>query len=256
MLEDGQLIQTVQQVVDKIDECSDVQLKHSFVRQQMLSMGLKYKKIKNISWQGNSEKSLVLRQQFAIRFLDIDHKNVIVINVDETWLAMLDYRRMQWKPAGNYSVGYKQLAPRISMIVGVDSLANVYLCLTQSNSNKSMMSLFMEELVKKLDKQSPHWRNYTIIQWDGAAYHKALGTQEMLKRLRIPTIMNGPYSYEASSAELFFAEFKRGDVNPNKMALGKSHFKEVVELCVKRCQQIPKQHLILNWHHTLLCAYK
>ena len=73
----------------------------------MLSMGLKYKKIKNISWQGNSEKSLVLRQQFAIKFLEIDHKNVIIINVDETWLGMLDYRRMLWKPEDNYSVGLK-----------------------------------------------------------------------------------------------------------------------------------------------------
>jgi len=222
----------------------------------MLSMGMKYKKIKNISWQGNSEKSLVLRQQFAIRYLDIDHKNFIVINVDETWLGMLDYRRMLWKPEGNYSVGIKQLVPRISMIIGVDSQANVYMCLTQSNSNKSMMSLFMEELVKKLDKQSPHWRNFTIIQWDGAAYHKAQGTQEMIKRLRVPMIMNGPYSYEASPCELFFSAFKLNDINPNHLPVGKSHFKNVVELCIQRCLQIPRQHLILNWHHAILNAYK
>jgi len=50
----------------------------------------------------------------------------------------------------------------------------------------------------------------------------------MIKRLRIPMIMNGPYSFEASTAELFFSDFKRDDVNPNKVALGKSHFKEVV----------------------------
>ena len=66
------------------------------------------------------------------------------------------------------------------MITGVDKLGNIYLCLTQSNSNKSMMGLFMEKLVLKLDKQNPHWRYSTIIQWDGAAYHRAKGTYEML----------------------------------------------------------------------------
>ena len=59
------------------------------------------------------------------------------------------------------------------MITGVDKLGNIYLSLTQSNSNKSMMGLFMEHLVAKLDKENPYWRQGTIIQWDGAPYHRA-----------------------------------------------------------------------------------
>ena len=66
---------------------------------------------------------------------------------------MSDFRRMHWRPAGgNYSVRSKNIAPRISMITGVDKLGNVYLSLTQYNSNKSMMGLFMEHLVVKLDR--------------------------------------------------------------------------------------------------------
>ena len=67
--------------------------------------------------------------------------------------------------------------------------------------------------------------------------------------------MMGPYSYDAAACELFFAAFKRADVNPSKVALGKTHFKELVQLVVARCRQIPKQHLILNWHHTLKYIY-
>jgi hypothetical protein len=37
----------------------------------------------------------------------------------------------------------------------------------------------------------------------------------MLERLRIPIMMSGPYSYDLAPAELFFAEFKKVDVNPN-----------------------------------------
>ena len=74
----------------------------------------------------------------------------------------------------------------------------------------------------------------------GAPYHRAKGTKEMLERLRIPLTMMGPYSYDAAPCELFFSAFKRADINPNKVASGKTHFKQVVELVITRCQQIPK----------------
>ena len=94
------------------------------------------------------------------------------------------------------------------MIAAVDKLGNVYLSLTQSNSNMSMMKLFLEHLVLKLDKQNPYWRNSTIFQWDGAKYHRAKGTLEVLKRLNIPIMMLGGYSYDAQTCELFYAAFK------------------------------------------------
>jgi hypothetical protein len=142
------------------------------------------------------------------------------------------------------------------MITAVDRLGNVYLCLSQSNSNKSMMGLFMEKLVLKLDKENPYWRNSTVICWDGAPYHRAQSTYDMLERLRVPIMMFGPYSYDAAACELFFAAFKKEDVNPNKIPLGKTHFADVLKLVVQRCQQIPRAHLILNWHHSALYAFR
>lgn len=162
LIEDEQLISSAQQIVTLVAIESIVVTK-KFVIDQMNMLGLKYKKIKHISWQGNSDKSLVLRQRWAMQFLELDHKAINVINIDETWVNMTDFRRFHWKPKSNYSVKAKAMAPRVSMITGVDKLANIYLCLTQSNSNKSMMSLFMEHLVNKLDKQNPYWRNSTII---------------------------------------------------------------------------------------------
>ena len=218
-------ISSVQIVIDEVKQRLDLDVKPSYVLEQMKLLGLKYSKVKHISMQGNSERSLVLRQRWAITFLGQDFRKNI-INVDETWLGMTDFRRMHWKPSkSNSSIRAKSLVPRISMITGVDKLGNVYLSLTQSNSNKSMMGLFMEQLVLKLDKANPHWRNGTVIQWDGAAYHRAKGTLEMLQRLRVPIMMLGPYSYDVAPAELFFAAFKKADVNPNHIPLGKGHFK-------------------------------
>ena len=91
---------------------------------------------------------------------------------------------------------------------------------------------------------------------DGAAYHRAKSTLDMLKRLNIPISMMGPYSYDAASIEIFFAMTKSVDLNPDSLPLGKSNFQNVLNLVVERCKQIPKHHLILNWHHCLLYIYK
>jgi hypothetical protein len=88
--------------------------------------------------------------------------------LDETWLGQSDFRRMHWRPIDrNCSIPRKMIAPRISMIVAVSSHGDVWLSLTHSNSNKSMMGIFVEKLCLKLDKHNPHWRNSTILTWDG-----------------------------------------------------------------------------------------
>ena len=68
--------------------------------------------------------------------------------------------------------------------------------------------------------------------------------------------MHGPYSYDVAPAELFFAAFKCADINPSRVPMGKSHFDNVVQLVVKRCQEIPKDHLILHWHHCMLYVFR
>jgi hypothetical protein len=95
----------------------------------------------------------VLRQQFALRFIDLIAQNKVVLNIDETWLGMSDFRRRKWRAHGTTnSVAKMMMQPRISMIAGLDSIGNVYLSLVQSNSNNKVMEVFFQQLVKKLDK--------------------------------------------------------------------------------------------------------
>ena len=53
-----------------------------------------------------------------------------------------------------------------------------------------------------------------IVQLDGAKYYTSTSTLELLEKLNIPTIISGPYSFDASPIELFFAFLKRGNLNP------------------------------------------
>ena len=114
-------------------------------------LGMSYKKVKGVAPHANSEKNRVLRQRFALELVTLLEKVKRILNVDETWLGMTDFRRMKWRARGsNNSVPHVQVAPRISMIVGLDTTGAVYLSLLQANNDSSTMDLFFKSLVKKL----------------------------------------------------------------------------------------------------------
>jgi len=54
-------------------------------------------------------------------------------------------------PGDNNSVPVGFLSPRISIVVGLDSNANLYLTLSQGNSNSTSMEVFFRHLAAKLD---------------------------------------------------------------------------------------------------------
>ena len=64
------------------------------------------------------------------------------------------------------------------------------------------------------------------------------------------------YSYSAAPCELFFAHFKKADINPRKVPTTKKHFETVMKLVWQRCRSITRQQLILHFHHCWLEAYK
>jgi hypothetical protein len=49
---------------------------------------------------------------------------------------MSDFRRMKWQlPGTTNSVAKIEISPRITMILGLDTLGNIYVTLAQANSN-------------------------------------------------------------------------------------------------------------------------
>ena len=186
-------------------------------------LGMRYKKILSASIHSNSVKNLVLRQQFALEFLNQLQAGKTIINIDETWIGMTDFRRMKWRPHGSSnSVPKMQVMPRVTMIVALDTRGQVYLSLLQSNSNAPIMKIFFHSMVKKLDAERPEWRSDTVILLDNATYHTSKSTLKMLAELDVPLLFTGPHSYSASPIELLFAAFKATDINPRRMPTGKS----------------------------------
>ena len=114
------------------------------------------------------------------------------------------------------------------MIVGLDTLGSVFLTLVQANNNSKIMEIYLHELVKTLDEERPGWRNNTCLLWDNgksfslfvifdslkAPYHASPATLKVLAKLKVPVLFTGPHSYDANPCELFFAAFKRTNINP------------------------------------------
>ena len=220
--EDGH-IWKVAQVQERVLENSGRKISLQYVRKAFRQrLGLRYKKVKKIPFQGNSERSLVLRQQFAIKLLGILDAGKRILNIDETWLNTTDFRSRKWRVRGTTnSVASRNIQPRISLIVAVDTEGEVYISLTQVNTDSHVKQLFLSHLSSQLDRDRPDWRHNTVVLMDGATYNTAPETQSHMQRLGMPFIFTAPYSYDASPCELFFAHFKSSLLIPPELPTGK-----------------------------------
>ena len=145
MVEDDDFIDSVASVKAAVEEEVDVEVTEALVRDVLTKdLGMSYRKVKPLSLQANSEKNIILRQRWALAFLGLLQTKQHLINIDETWLGMSDFRRMKWQaPDSTNSVACLSLVPRISMILALDNYGQVYLTLTQANSNSQVMALFI-----------------------------------------------------------------------------------------------------------------
>jgi hypothetical protein len=67
----------------------NLNVKEVDVRRVMKSMGMSYSKVVHVPLQANSERNLVLRQQWAMKYLEIMQHAKVVLAIDETWVCRL-----------------------------------------------------------------------------------------------------------------------------------------------------------------------
>ena len=90
-------IDSVQSVKKCLQDTMEVTAPVHEIRHVMRhDLNMRYRKVLPVSIHGNSEKNLVLRQQFARNMINLLKAGKTLLNVDETWLGMTDFRRMKW----------------------------------------------------------------------------------------------------------------------------------------------------------------
>ena len=173
-------------------------------------LGLKYKPTKHCEVQANSERCLVLRQQYALKMLSLLAEGKRIYNIDESWVDQLNYTRSHWQPKEHPSSSLKPVSPRISLIACIGSDGSSLLSMTQVNTDCDVFNVYMTWLVRRLDAQDKNWRDNSVILLDNAPYHVSNASLSHLAFLDVPVILSGPYSYSTAPCELYFAHFKRG----------------------------------------------
>ena len=94
----GNLVLRAQDISDRLLTCHQVKVTALDVRKVLNnSEGIRYRKVKWVPAKGNSPQSLVLRQKFAQYLLAQLHTGKRILNVDESWLGVSDFRRMAWQ---------------------------------------------------------------------------------------------------------------------------------------------------------------
>ena len=137
MNESFTFIDSAEHVCKKLKEdlSQDFQ-KHEVRKVMKEDLNMAYKKVQAVALHTNSVNNLVCRQRYAIEMFRLYREKKIILNIDESWLGMCDFRRMKWqKKDASDSVPQLQLAPRVSMILGLDTQGSVYLSLLQANNN-------------------------------------------------------------------------------------------------------------------------
>ena len=61
-------------------------------------LGLGYRMSRKVPVQGNSERCLVLRQQYAMHMLPLLKEGKRILNIDESWLNESNFTRQIWVP--------------------------------------------------------------------------------------------------------------------------------------------------------------
>lgn len=102
MIEKHTFLDSVASIHQAISNESNLAVKEKDVKHVLKhELQMSYKKVLPVSIHANSTKNLVLRQQFALRLLELLQSKKVVLNIDETWLGMCDFRRRKWQPKGS-----------------------------------------------------------------------------------------------------------------------------------------------------------
>ena len=72
-----------------------------------------------------------------------------------------------------------------------------------------------------LELEDPNFREKTVLQFDGATYHRSSETRNFLSNIGVKTMISGPYGYEIAAVEMLFAGIKSTNLNPEMIRTGK-----------------------------------
>jgi hypothetical protein len=100
------------------------------------------------------------------------------------------------------------------MIAAVSSKGRVFFTINQGKTTSLTFLLFLSKLCKSLDTFDSRWRKNSLFLLDNASFHKSEKSIDGFKRMGVPIMFLGPYSFNMAAVEKLFSFVKNRDLNP------------------------------------------
>ena len=161
-----------------------------------------------------------------------------------------------WAPAdAKFTVTDKQVTPRLSLIAALDTDGRIWCSLTQANTDNDVMIMFLQHLVRQLDREAPGWQESTTLLLDNASWHTSAEMKERLAKLNLDIMYSAPSCYSAAPIEMMFSVLKLGDLNPGRLPTGKKALSDMADMVGNKLAGIPRSTAVRYWHHVVANLY-
>ena len=115
---------------------------------------MSYTQVKFLNAKANCPRSLVVRSLYARKLLEYLKQDFRVLNIDESFLDVCDFRRRRWARIDESNSQPKHnISPRLSVISAIDTDGEVYLSLSTAKTRSEEFCLFMKRLMLRLQAQ-------------------------------------------------------------------------------------------------------
>ena len=126
-----------------------------------------------------------------------------VLNVDESWMTTMTFRYRTWSATGKLNARtLKELPSRVTLIAAIDTLGAAYVSIATGTTDSDVFVAYLWHLAAVLEAEDPDFRKKTLLLLDNAPYHKSEQTRAAIKKLGLPVIFSGPYSFESAPIEM------------------------------------------------------
>ena len=112
-----------------------------------------YRLAKQMPLQSNDQGCLILRQQYAKQFRPLLESGKRIINVDESWLNTTRHLRKVWiQRDARSTFKEKQVQPRISLLLAIDTEGRMWCALTQANIDMNIEGNNIHQITSNIEK--------------------------------------------------------------------------------------------------------
>ena len=170
---------------------------------------MSYRKAAIISHLSNVEKNRIIRQIWAIKFLQLLESDVELWNVDQSAITSMHVTKRGWfhKSEPGHVSG-RQMKNRINLTVAISTRGRCYFSMHHEKNNTPAVVLFFKYLFLKLEQDDPNFAEKSVFMMDCAPIQRSDLFVRWASNRREKFAYLSKYSWLLAPVEKVFSQIK------------------------------------------------